>query len=848
MTTATETNEEPRPLLSDEAGTAPGDRRFRPDIQGLRAVAVLLVVFYHAGVTWLSGGYVGVDVFFVISGFVITGLLLRERETSGRTSLVGFYGRRSRRIIPAATLVIVVTVVMTYARAGVVFGAQTATDARWAAVFLANFHFASIGTNYLTAQLPPSPLQNFWSLAVEEQFYLVYPTVFLLIASVRSRWSVHAKLFVGLVVIIAGSFALSVFQTASSPTVAYFSPLTRAWELAIGALVAVSTKWLLTLPKSVCAIVTWVGLAGIGFGAFVFNGNTAYPGSWVAIPVVGAAFVIAGGTRTPPWAAESVLKRGPFQWFGKLSYSIYLWHWPLLIIAADVAGTTSLPFRRNIIWLVVALAASVASFYLVENPLRHARLSRFGRWTPIGLGAMLIAVSLIVATVEIDGHAAPLPASSQGTKADIPRIAGSTAEVEQLVNASTNIKTLPADLTPALTNVTDDWGGPAGRCWASIGQSSIPACMFGDLNSTHTMVVYGDSHAAMWFQTLDFIAEQMHWRLAFLGKGYCPAGSLAYENPPGLGSPGSEYSVCDQWHRFALNRINALHPNLVIITQEVRGKPDGDAYTASQWQHGLVKTISLMHVPKDRIVVLGNIPLLPTSGPQCLSRQPDNVQACSGPVSPLLAPFNKAEEMAATEKGAHYVSVTPWFCSSTCAAVVGNYEVYWDRYHITAAYAFFLGGVLAESLPLPHARGFILVPRPTTTVLVPANGTTLSGRRPLDAIATGNVASVRFEVTGGTLRHHVISGSELTKAGWIVDWNTTTVPNGTYMLQSVATNIENASASSAAITITVDNPARKTAVSHPSDSATQSGISPELHRPSRVAATPAAVAEILPDP
>ena len=189
--------------LSDEAGTAPGDRRFRPDIQGLRAVAVLLVVLYHAGLHGLSGGYVGVDVFFVISGFVITGLLLRERGTSGRTSLIGFYGRRSRRIIPAATLVIIVTVMMTYSRVGVVFGNQTATDARWTAVFLANFHFASIGTNYLTAQLPPSPLQNFWSLAVEEQFYLVYPTLFLLVAGIRTRVSVQTRLFVCLVIVIA---------------------------------------------------------------------------------------------------------------------------------------------------------------------------------------------------------------------------------------------------------------------------------------------------------------------------------------------------------------------------------------------------------------------------------------------------------------------------------------------------------------------------------------------------------------------------------------------------------------------------------------------------------------------
>jgi len=209
VTTALESSaDQPGSPVNAEAGTAPGDRRFRPDIQGLRAVAVLLVVLYHAGFSGLSGGYVGVDVFFVISGFVITGLLLRERATSGRTSLFGFYGRRSRRIIPAATLVIVATVLLAYARLGIVIGNTTAGDARWTAFFLANFHFASIGTNYLTAQRPPSPLLNFWSLAVEEQFYLVYPTIFFLIAALRTRWSLHARLAIGLVVIIAVSFAV----------------------------------------------------------------------------------------------------------------------------------------------------------------------------------------------------------------------------------------------------------------------------------------------------------------------------------------------------------------------------------------------------------------------------------------------------------------------------------------------------------------------------------------------------------------------------------------------------------------------------------------------------------------
>ena len=172
-----------RPLAAgDEAGTTPEDRPFRPDVEGLRAVAVLLVVLFHSGVSWVSGGYVGVDVFFVISGFVITGVLLRERASSGRTSIFAFYGRRCRRIIPAATLVIIATVVLAYWFLGVAGGSSTATDGRWAAVFLANFHFIAIGTNYFSSQQPPSPLQNFWSLAVEEQFYVVYPTLFLVVA------------------------------------------------------------------------------------------------------------------------------------------------------------------------------------------------------------------------------------------------------------------------------------------------------------------------------------------------------------------------------------------------------------------------------------------------------------------------------------------------------------------------------------------------------------------------------------------------------------------------------------------------------------------------------------------
>jgi peptidoglycan/LPS O-acetylase OafA/YrhL len=694
----------PLPAATDEAGTAPGDRRFRPDIQGLRAVAVVLVVLYHAGFKGLGGGYVGVDVFFVISGFVITGVLLRERSLGWSTSLRVFYGRRSRRIIPAATLVIVVTVVASYAVLGIVGGNQTAVDGRWTAVFLANFHFASLGTNYLTAQAPPSPLLNFWSLAVEEQFYIVYPAIFLVLVGLPVRLSQRARLGIGLGVIIVASYALSVAQTASDPTVAYFSPLTRAWELALGALLAVATPRLLAFPRWLGVIVSWVGLGAIAASAIAFSATTPYPGSLAAVPVVGAALVIAGGTSAPALGAESVLGTGLFQWFGKISYSLYLWHWPILILAAESAGRSSLPFRQNVWWLVVAVVAAAITYSLVENPIRHAS---FGgrRWAPIALGLVLILVSVGVSTVELHTHGGTprLPhVSAKVVERDLAENVGkSDTAVEQLVGAARHITTLPSDLTPSLAFAPLDFGGPAAPCWLNYGQWRIPACLFGDPKGSHTMVVLGDSHAGEWFTSLDLVAAAAHWRLAFLGKGDCPPNDLAYPSPPGFGPAGSSFTQCDQFHRLAVSRIRALHPDLVVITEEWRTKPDGVRYTGREWTAGLERTIGELGVPPSEVTILGNQPILAQSGPQCLSQHANDVQACSSrPAGNYVPLYNAAEKTAAVALGARYVNVTPWLCSSTCTAVIGKYEVYYDDWHITETYSVYLERVLADALRL----------------------------------------------------------------------------------------------------------------------------------------------------
>ncbi len=384
----------------DEAGTAPEDRPFRPDVQGLRAVAILLVVLYHAAIPGITGGYVGVDIFFVISGFVITGVLLRERVATRRTSIVAFYGRRARRIIPAASLVIIVTVVAAFHYLGELTGHDTAIDGQWAALFLANFHFAAEQTNYLASQQPPSALQNFWSLAVEEQFYIVYPTIFLVTASLARRFSLRGRIAAVLITVIVFSYAYSIVLTSTDAPSAFFSPLTRAWELALGGLIAVAGRSLRRVPQSWAAMMSWLGFAMIVVASLTLTAATAYPGALVVLPVLGAGLIIAGGTAQPAWGVESLLRRRPFQLLGLISYSLYLWHWPILIIATQSRGTTTLPVWDNVMWLLVATAAAAITYWLLENPIRHSKFLIGRRGASIILGLCLIGATVGVTTYE----------------------------------------------------------------------------------------------------------------------------------------------------------------------------------------------------------------------------------------------------------------------------------------------------------------------------------------------------------------------------------------------------------------------------------------------------------------
>ena len=392
------------PGATKTSDRAASSDRFRADIEGMRAIAVGLVLLYHGFNAPFTGGFVGVDVFFVISGFLITNLLLHEQAQNARVSIARFYARRVRRILPAATLVILATVFVTYYRLGFIAGNQIAVDAKWTAVFAANIHFGLLGTDYLGSQLPPSPLQHMWSLGVEEQFYLLWPGIFLgLVLLVRGRRH-RTALAVALVGLIVVSLAWSLIETQSKATWAYFSPLTRAWELALGALVAIlATVAARIRPAWLTELLSLCGITGIIISALVLNSSTHYPGSAVALPVISTALLIATGCANQRTLVGRALALRPMQWIGARSYSLYLWHWPFLIIAAEYLGK-KLSVTQNAGLLLLALAATAVTYRLIENPVRHARALARHTGLTLAIGAFLIIATIVIAQWQIAGH------------------------------------------------------------------------------------------------------------------------------------------------------------------------------------------------------------------------------------------------------------------------------------------------------------------------------------------------------------------------------------------------------------------------------------------------------------
>ena len=674
----------------DEAGTPPHDRPFRPDVQGLRAVAVLLVVLYHAKAPILTGGFVGVDVFFVISGFVITGVLLRERTTTNSTSLTSFYARRARRILPAASLVIVVTVVATYLLQGFLRGDEVAVDGRWAAIFLANFHEIAVGNNYLGAMGTPTPLLHYWSLAVEEQFYLVYPLLFAAIAALASLRRRRGALLAALLVVVVASFAWSVIETSSSPVTAFYSPLTRAWELGMGGVVALLGPQLRRLPSGTAAVVSWLGLAAIGIAAVTISGSTPFPGSAAAIPVLGCAAVIAGGMAAPRAGAELLLGIRPALFVGAISFSLYLWHFPLLVLAQQQQRSPLRATERAVLILAAILLAWLTVTF-IENPIRHSKALRASVWRSLVVGLALILATLGICTALIDTHA------GGGTTTVPGPSTASWATLQGQIAEASHATAVPTRYTPPLISIPSEvLHGPniPDRCVAADNNLTTP-CLLGDPTATRTMVLLGDSQAMMWSTAFETIAAHDHWRFVILGRDGCPP----WLTPNLAGSAGAP---CGAFHRYAQAVIERLHPSVVFLTGAESPQLPVAADAA-----GLKALLARLSGHAGRSALLSPIPWFQgeykgLSPPECIAEHESSLQACTLSVATLEASYGDfARQMAttATSAGAAVVPVRSLFCTpEVCPVLVAHRVVYQDRVHMTWQYARYVTPALATVL------------------------------------------------------------------------------------------------------------------------------------------------------
>ena len=497
---------------------------FRPDIEGLRAVAVVAVVLFHADMPWVSGGFVGVDVFFVISGFLITGMLWREVSTTGTVGLRRFYGARARRLLPASATVGVVVMIGSAALLPSLQSRPAIGDGIASALYVSNYRFIQQGVDYFHDTLPPSPFQHYWSLGVEEQFYLVWPTLIIgtvwLTRLARRRTKADARsserpYLVVLALVAAASFTLSLLLTRVATAVAFFSLPTRAWQLAVGGLVALTAGRWRRLPALSAAIIGWAGLALILWACTRLSATTLYPGTAALFPAVGAALVIAAGCAAPSQGCGRVLALSPMRAVGRVSYSWYLWHWPVLLVALGSLA----PVVGHAHWLALAgilLSGGLAILTLryIENPLRFAAPIRRSAMASLALGGVATAVAVCLGVALLVVVPAPVGRGLSATPLTIsaaPSPAGFSmnaydaavhhafAQVQAAVAASADLKAVPSNLNPPLADAQAERQAIfLNGCMRNLSQDGQPECASGDTASSTTVALVGDSNAAMW--------------------------------------------------------------------------------------------------------------------------------------------------------------------------------------------------------------------------------------------------------------------------------------------------------------------------------------------------------------
>ncbi len=658
------------------------DRSIRTDIQVLRAYAVLGVVLYHLWPHALPGGYVGVDVFFVISGFLITAQLIRRRER-GRIGLGEFWAARARRLLPASLIVLTASIVMTVVWAPATLIVQYLRSIIGSALYVENWVLAADSVDYLAHDNAPPIAQHFWSLSVEEQFYLLWPL--LIIAATLGATQVAARkrvLIAGGATLAVVSLALSIWLTANSPAYAYFSTPSRMWEFALGGLVALlPVRELSRRTRTIAWVLAWAALLAT---LFAFNASTPFPGPAALVPTVAAATLILIGPQAPSAAIERLAGAAPVQWIGDQSYGIYLWHWPLIVIAPALLGhAPGLLGNLTILALTIVLAATVKRF--VEDPIRFGSRARTMRKRTVGI-ATLAAMAIVVGAA-----ATPLVLTVQSAAAQEAESEKALTSPEDCLGAnallaadcaSARTRSTPAtELIPSLAGLYDDTGG-AFECYDATPVDDPTVCSFGSQASdARHIALVGDSHAAMLIPGLRTVAESRGWHIdTFVGRG------------------------CDISDDACARRQAAIDKRLTsgdydVVLETARNSPDYSEATIAGLTQRFEARWRAATGAGATVVAIADNPFVPTDSFGCLSaRDAFDASTCAFPEpSDLLARDPLRAAARATDTA--LIDMTDAFCrDGSCSIVEGGVVVWRDQHHITASFSKTMAPYLADRI------------------------------------------------------------------------------------------------------------------------------------------------------
>lgn len=646
---------------------------YRGDIEGLRAIAILLVVAAHANVPWLAGGFVGVDVFFVLSGYLITGLLLQEIAKTGRLQFANFYARRLRRLLPALLLMLLCTCL--FAAVALAPGEQggQAVAAATASAWFSNIHFAFAKLDYFSPSAASNLFLHTWSLGVEEQFYLAWPALMLLaFGAWRSTGNHVRRLKVTMLAIAILSLLCCIALTRTAPQMAFYMMPLRAWQFAAGAMV-----WLYFNPPMdhdtdrqtqrkttiTTRCIGWLGFGLIIAAALWFDANMAYPGWRSLLPTIGAAMIIAVGVREPNKGISWVLSWRPLQAVGRVSYSWYLWHWPVLLLGGALVATEGPAYRAGLV--VLSLLLAIVSYRWIESPIRHqARwIVRPGVTVMAAIALMMTANVLCIVWFNATSAWANSPAQQRYAQAHVD---------------APIIYAMPCD----------DW----------YHSDEVRFCVFGQNDAKHTVVLMGDSIGAQWFPAVAEVFNRPNWRLLVLTKSSCPM----VDEPIFYPRIGRDYVECSNWRRNASQQVAALRPDIVIL-----GSVQTANFDRTQWIEGTSRLLKVISGSAGHVYILRGTPHLPFDGPNCLSSKSWlpwlhlRRSTCQAPA------FSKSDndvyqwlrEASSRFDNVSMLDLNDAICpGGQCHAEQDGKVVFRDSQHMTATFAKSLGKELGQRL------------------------------------------------------------------------------------------------------------------------------------------------------